>query len=316
MSQHNPGSGSHLRPGEFYGDVVGKRHGRGLVLSELTHAGRRMLPRHSHELAYFCLLLDGSYSETCGRRTISYKPWTIMFHPPGLTHQDEIGNRGGRFFSIEVDDGWLARLREHGAVPQTVTDVQGNDLRWLATRLYREYRVRDACSPLIIEGIVMEMLGVVARATDVRGSRPPSWLSRAVELLHAEFRQRLTVNHVAAEVGVHPFHLSRVFRRFHRQTVGEYVKQLRVRFACEQLSNPDATLAGIALAAGFSDQSHFTRVFRQITGDTPGQFRAGNMRGRARQGVTRFDIYDGDTKSHARPRSLVDDTAFVSDYDV
>jgi AraC family transcriptional regulator len=78
---------------------------------------------------------------------------------------------------------------------------------------------------------------------------------------------------VASRVGVHPFHLSRVFRQHYHQTVGEYVHRLRVHFACGELKSDEARLAEVALAAGFADQSHFTRVFKQVTGMTPGAFR-------------------------------------------
>jgi AraC family transcriptional regulator len=81
------------------------------------------------------------------------------------------------------------------------------------------------------------------------------------------------VQDIANVVGVHPFHLSRVFRTVHRQTIGEYVQRLRVSYACKQLAVPEIDLAEVALAAGFADQSHFTRVFKNVTGITPGVYR-------------------------------------------
>ena len=92
-------------------------------------------------------------------------------------------------------------------------------------------------------------------------------------LLNAEFRNNLKVQDIANEVGVHPFHLSRVFRTVHRQTIGEYVHKLRVAYACKLLEQPECDLANVALSAGFADQSHFTKVFKNVTGLTPGVFR-------------------------------------------
>ncbi|HKY04166.1 MAG TPA: AraC family transcriptional regulator [Blastocatellia bacterium] len=264
----------YLGPGQAYGRIVNKQLLSGLVLSELRHEGPKKLPAHSHELAFFCLLLDGSYAEQFGRRTVVYKPYTIMFHPPAMTHRDEIGHAGGRFFQVEVQTSWLDRLREYSPIPDPSPELNGGELVWLATRLYREHREPRSCSPLIIEGLVLEMLALTARASGVAERRPPAWLARATELLNEEFSQTVTVNRVAAEVGVHPVHLARVFRQFHHQTIGEYVHRLQVKFVCEQLSNPGQTLAEVALAAGFADQSHFTRVFKQVTGMTPGAFRS------------------------------------------
>jgi two-component system response regulator YesN len=57
--------------------------------------------------------------------------------------------------------------------------------------------------------------------------------------------------------------------------VGEYVRRLRVGQACRRLAHSNASLSEIAFEAGFSDQSQFCRVFKRVTGLTPGTFRAG-----------------------------------------
>ncbi len=262
-----------LQPGEFYGDIVRKRQDSGLILSELRHEGARKLPRHSHELAYFCLLLNGDYWEQSGSKRVTYKPFSVMFHPPGTTHIDEIGPGGGRFFSVEVKTEWLDRLRVCLGDVDLDPSLHEGGLAWLAMRLYHEHKQADACSLLTIEGLVLEMLAIVGRMREIKEQHGPPWLSRATDLLHSEFRSNLKVQDIAHEVGVHPFYLSRVFRTFHRETIGEYVNKLRITYACQQLSTADNELAAVALSAGFSDQSHFTRVFKNVTGITPGVFR-------------------------------------------
>lgn len=262
-----------LQPGQFYGEILRKRQGSGLILSELKHEQPRKLPAHSHELAYFCLLLNGNYWEKLGPKRITYKPLTVMFHPPEMTHIDEIGPGGGRFFSVEVKAEWMNRLRECLGATELDSSLHEGDLAWLAMRLYREHKELDACSMLTIEGLVLEMLAIVGRMKNVKEQNAPPWLSRAVDLLNAEFRNNLRVQDIATEVDVHPFHLSRVFRKVHRQSIGEYVQKLRVNYACQQLALPHNDLVTIALSAGFADQSHFSRVFKNVTGITPGAFR-------------------------------------------
>lgn len=82
---------------------------------------------------------------------------------------------------------------------------------------------------------------------------------------------------MARSVGVHPVHLATTFRRHFGSTIGEYVRRLRIDFATRQIASSEESLCNIALAAGFADQSHFSKVFRQQTGMTPGVFRA-NLR--------------------------------------
>ncbi len=262
-----------LRAGEFYGDVTRRYASRGLVVSEIRHTRPRTLPAHSHEHAYFCLLLEGGYAERFGRREVAYDPYTVAYHPPETTHADEIGRNGAIFFSVEVDDRWIERLRQSGAKPAGFASARGGDILWLAARLHREFRRQDACSSLAIEGLVLEMLAAVARS-DKESERPaPQWIGRVIDLLREEFRENLSLDRLAAEAGVDPIRLSKAFRRAHGRTIGEFVQELRVRAACAQLADPDVPLADVALACGFSDQSHLTRIFKRVTGTTPGAFR-------------------------------------------
>jgi len=262
-----------LKPGQFYVDVLHKYDGYGLLLSESRHHGARKLPKHSHELASFHLLLAGDYRESKGARTIELNPFTTIFDPGRIPHSDEIGPSGLHIFTVELQEQWLDRLREYGATPNSSVGQPGSELSWLAARLYREYHQRRCCSALAIEGLVMEMLALVGNS-QVLEKRPPAWLPRVVELLQTNFHQNLTLKYVASEIGVHPVHLSKIFRQFCHQGIGDYLHELRVKFVCEQLAIPDINLASVATAAGFSDQSHLTRVFKQFTGMTPGAFRA------------------------------------------
>jgi len=179
---------------------------------------------------------------------------------------------GGRFFSVEIKKEWIERVRECIGATDLDSSLHEGDLAWLATRLYREHKQMDACSMLTVEGLVLEMLAIVGRVRNSERNKP-RWLSRVVDLLHAEYRNNLKVQDIANEIGVHPFHLSRVFRTVHRETIGEYVQKLRVKYACEQLAMAENDLATVALSAGFADQSHFTRVFKSVTGTTPGAYR-------------------------------------------
>jgi AraC family transcriptional regulator len=140
-------------------------------------------------------------------------------------------------------------------------------------RAYDEFRCTDDVSALAVEGLTLELLAEGARRRTPGGSHPPRWLQHVRDLLHEAFRQRLTLDGIAGSVGVHPAHLARVFRQLQGCTVGEYVRSLRIEYACHCLRTSDTALATLALAAGFSDQSHFSRVFKRQTGMSPAVFR-------------------------------------------
>ena len=120
---------------------------------------------------------------------------------------------------------------------------------------------------------MLEILAEISDPLPRPGGTLPPWLRRARELLHEQFSENLSLSDVAGAVGVHPAHLGRAFRRRFGSTPGHYVREVRVAFACSQLANTDEPLVAIALAAGFTDQSHFTNVFRESTGLTPAVYR-------------------------------------------
>src|SRR5256884_9318560 len=91
-----------MSAGSFFGTIQGKREQCGAIFTDLRHTAPRKLPTHSHELAFFALLLDGLYAERYGRRQSQYGPFTLMFRPAGIPHQDEIGPRGVRLYEIEI----------------------------------------------------------------------------------------------------------------------------------------------------------------------------------------------------------------------
>ena len=103
--------------------------------------------------------------------------------------------------------------------------------------------------------------------------RPPPWLLQAQELLYAQFTQVIRAADVASAVGVHPAHLARVFRNQFKLSMGSYVRRLRLDWAAQELVRSEVSLTAVALAAGFADQSHFTRFFKRHTGLTPNAYR-------------------------------------------
>ena len=267
-------AGVHLERGRFFGRVSRVRELSGIHLAELTHSEARKLPLHSHELAFFCMLLDGGYEEYYGGRRVAYDPFTVVFHPPGFTHSDEIVSQGASFFTVQLGEAYLRRLREYAPVPrEPVSDRHGGELSWLASRLYLAWRSADPCAALSMEGLTLEMLAGAARQNRAE-KQSPAWLAGVVEILHARFHDNLQLTQLAAEAGVDPLRLSRVFRQFQGQTIAGYLHRIRVQSVCLQLKKRDDSLAEIALAAGFADQSHMTRVFKRVTGTTPAQFRA------------------------------------------
>jgi AraC family transcriptional regulator len=247
----------------------------GLRIAETKYAPGLKVPRHSHEHAYFSLVLEGTFDGVYGRYAQKGKPFYAVFRPADEPHSVQFHRAGARLFSIEVETRHMERAHEHSLRLNRSTELVGGKLAWLAFRIYREACIMDEVSPLAIEGLFLEMLAEASRCSmKMTSGCVPVWLKQAKSIIDTSFSDNLTIAGIAEAVSIHPVHLVTVFRKHYRCTIGEYIRQLRIEYACHHLSLSDASLVEIALAAGFSDQSHFSKTFKNFTGMSPGRFRA------------------------------------------
>ena len=103
--------------------------------------------------------------------------------------------------------------------------------------------------------------------------RESSAVRRAREFLDEHLLDKVTLEDLAAAAGITPFRLLRAFKRAFGITPHAYQLQARIRRAHAMILRHAAPLADIAIATGFADQAHLTRVFKSVMGATPGQFR-------------------------------------------
>jgi AraC family transcriptional regulator len=263
-----------LAPGEFFGRQSKSLEVCGFRLTESVYAPGLKLPRHSHELAKFCFVISGDYVETLGGKAFARRPLSLIFHPPDTTHA-EAHNANGCHFLVEVDARWLAYAGQYSALLDSPAEFSGGIPVRAATQLYNEFLHLDQISPLAIQGLIFELLAETSRRSrNENPPRPPLWLEQVTQSIRDRFQESISINEMAQLAGVHAVHLARVFRKFHHCTVGDYVRRLRIEYASCRLSGSNTPLADIAAAAGFADQSHFSRTFKRQTGMLPSQFRA------------------------------------------
>ena len=175
-----------LAAGSFYGAVQAKREQCGAIFTDLRHGSPRKLPAHSHELAFFALLLEGEYGERYQRQDMQFRPFTVHFRPAGVPHQDEVGPRGVRFFEIEVRASWRARLAEcSAALDLAHDDCKGGPLLWLAMKLFGEFQDASA-DDFFVESLLVEMLARIARMPRENTDRRPIWMARIMDKITAE----------------------------------------------------------------------------------------------------------------------------------
>jgi AraC-like DNA-binding protein len=109
----------------------------------------------------------------------------------------------------------------------------------------------------------------------------PSWAKELKEIIQDQIDTNLSLSlkEISKGLKVHPSYLSREFSKYFEDlTFGDYIRKLRIEKAKSFLSDSTYTLSEIAYLTGFSDQSHFTRIFKKHTGRNPSAYRKGETK--------------------------------------
>jgi transcriptional regulator GlxA family with amidase domain len=105
---------------------------------------------------------------------------------------------------------------------------------------------------------------------------PRPKLKRVLDYVTDNLGNNLTLVELAAVSGLSRMHFAAQFRSATGCKPHEYVLNQRIERAKRFLVESDSSLAEIALIVGFQAQSHFTTVFKRVTGETPGYWRQNN----------------------------------------
>jgi AraC family transcriptional regulator len=256
-----------LSPGEYFGRTLWQRRQPGLQLTLSAYSSCRLQPWHRHVHPTFFILLEGEHRDYTRQARHDQAAYTFVYHPTTTEHAGELGRRSARGLNIEYEPDWLARhqLQEADLGSYRVLHsarAQLDAFRFLATAFHDGPRI-DA----ELEAQAFELLVPLVECS-IRTADTPRWLPRALDFLHARFRDAVSLRDVALEAGVHPVYLARIFRRRHGCNVSEYLRTLRLAEAA-RLVVQGAPLALAAHAAGFADQAHLCRSCSRAVGFSP-----------------------------------------------
>jgi AraC family transcriptional regulator len=116
-----------------------------------------------------------------------------------------------------------------------------------------------------------------------RGGLGPARLRRITELVHAEIEDELSLDKMAETAGLSTAHFSQMFRKSTGESPHRFVLRHRVERAKEMLRASEARVLDVAVACGFKTQQHFARIFRQICGTSPTEYRREWLAARGRR---------------------------------
>ena len=141
-----------------------------------------------------------------------------------------------------------------------------------AKHLYQQNHLQN--SPF--ENLLHEAYNKFLKDKKTTTKKTPAWVKDLKEIIQDQIDTQFTfdLKKISTDLELNPSYLSREFSKYFEDlNFGDYVRKLRIEKAITLIQNSTYTLTEIAYMTGFSDQSHFTRIFKQSTGKNPSSYR-------------------------------------------
>jgi AraC-like DNA-binding protein/quercetin dioxygenase-like cupin family protein len=258
-------------PQHTFGQILRGRTYDGLSIEEVLMPAGLRVGEHAHEQTQIYFLLEGRYVESCRTGAHVLRPGTAWFRPRAERHANAVaGDEAALTLIVTIEQARIALLQHFEASPSRLQSLLLDEVR---REMLREIRHGDAASFPALEAWALLLLSRTERLLSMGERGAPEWLADAVHFIDTAWQQPISLDSVAAHVGVHRATLAAAFRRFHHASVGEAIQQRRLAHAREALLHSMRPIKEIAIESGFYDQAHFGRCFKARFGVTPAAVR-------------------------------------------
>jgi AraC-like DNA-binding protein len=225
----------------------------------------RSTGEHAHDWPILSIYVMGDYRKVSASGVSRIASPSVVLHPAGEHHANEVGGRGLEQIDIEFDPAWVGRTM---SLSGGLTCWVGGPVSAAARNLARRWTRPEATEAELAQATAA-FFALARRTAEVR---LPPWLSEVQERLSLE--EPPSTRELARDCGMSPAWLTHAYRSATGEGLAEALRRRRVERAATLLRGSGWGIAAIAAECGFCDQSHMTHTFRQMLGRTPMQVRA------------------------------------------
>jgi AraC-like DNA-binding protein len=225
------------------------------------------IPAHSHAADELVFVCEGVIETTMNGRTFIAARGSAKMHPATVPHAERaLDGIGPRLIWIS----WRNVPGIEGArLPQIVSDHKGR------MRMMFEWMWENSISgdPNLLANQEMMLRVLVTELTARRAEQTSNVVTSVRAYVQRRLAQTIYLDDLARHVGVSKYYFTRMFGELTGQSPMEYVRAMRVEAARALLLTSALPLRAIAPRVGFTDEFQLSRVFRQVTGTSPGSVR-------------------------------------------
>lgn len=260
-----------LTKGEYYGNQNAEVSFNDVLLSHYTYTGAQT-DWHYHENPYFWYVLRG-HMKDCNKTAQTLCPsGSLMFNNWQEPHYSSKHSTHASGFHLEFEKSWLQEQGLSGDLLEGSQSIENPQIHLLFAQLYHEFLLADAYSTVSVEVLLLQICHELSRLKNQSSTANPAWIKELKEILHEE-TDNISLKYLSAQLNVHPVHISRAAPKYLSMSIGEYIRKQKIKRAIPLLLDHSISLTEISYQAGFSDQSHFNRVFKAYFKMNPSLYR-------------------------------------------
>ena len=249
-------------------------------------------PLHWHKPIEIIMTLKGGYHMECNGRHFDLDEGDIIFIAPAVLHHlyAEEGERlifqadTTLFNSVRDFEYYMSMLHPALLITPGSFPTLHEKLRDLMLSIQAEYFANAPMREASIYSMLLQMFILISRESmvsnvtfsDVKQSKQQEYLEKFTSIcdyINNHCTEDLNLEEVADLAGFSKFHFSRLFKDFTGSTFYKYVNMRRINAAEQLLLDPQINVTEVAVRSGFNSVSAFMRMFKQIKGCTPTEFK-------------------------------------------
>ncbi len=237
-------------------------------------------PRHFHEHYSLQIIHEGTNIGFTERKKYQVEKHGLLIINPGEIHGGTTPPQNAlQYSTFRIDPAIIHAIMGQNQIPTTATVFF--DTSPIYSRILRDlildtietiYAEQYDCTEERLTALIMHLL--IEHSNQEKNIDQPvkhPAIQRAQEYIHANYDQSFTLQDLAREAHISPYHLIRTFKKVRGVTPFQYLRNLRVEKAKKLMR--EYSISEAANSVGFCDHSHFLKSFKQIEGLAPSRYR-------------------------------------------
>ena len=259
-----------LDKGIYTGNIIDQLHYEGVYINTIQYALESDNPgNHYHLNPHLCYLLQGNDIEKRNSKIYTRNGGDVFFYHSEEAHETVQINHFMKSLLIEFDSSFLKKYDLEEAKLE-IALKKNSHIKLSMLKILKEKQILDDRNA--ITSIQMHILNLCS-ISEYSNKKAPEWLTKVEELLKDNWNTSISLDDLAIAVNIHPVTISKYFAKFHKETLSEYMRKIKVEHSLPLIKNSNKTLTEIAHYCSFADQSHFIRCFKDATNYLPKDFR-------------------------------------------